>query len=566
MEAQLGEAGARLYEVALDECCDCLVRIVRQLPQFAPRAAAEVLSRLSGLGEQVAVVLERLPARSLDAPSGTQDDLEFERRYLEHLGATLNEIELFGVRVENYQPRTELSVAYVSLQVTAEETALWPVTPVKFASMARPQAGEEGVANMRAETALGRFPRTLLRGQAGSGKSTLLRWIAVTAARGGFAGDLADWNGRVPFLIKLRSFADRPLPEPQDFVQGPLAALMPPGWAHRRLAEGRALLLADGIDEMVASKRSLVRQWLRDLLSVYPSTRAVVSSRPAAADSRWLSAEGFVPVALELMGPGELRALIRHWHSAISHSPGLPCRPEDLPRYEGALLARLESGPHLRALAATPLLAAMMCALNLDRATHLPRDRMGLYAAALEMLLERRDTERAIPANQDVALEREQKVRILQDLAWQLTVFGRTEMAATTALSRITDKIAGMPRVTPSPAAILTHLIQRSGVIREPIPGRIDFVHRTVQEYLAAAQAADNADVEPLIERAHLDQWRETVIMTAGHANAPLRAQTPGRASEPGRVRTTPLAQAKIADRGLHGNHSRRACQPTWTT
>ena len=69
LEAQLGEAGARLYEVVLDECCDCLVRIVRQLPQFTSRATAEVLSRLSGLGEQVAAVLERLPARTLDAPA-----------------------------------------------------------------------------------------------------------------------------------------------------------------------------------------------------------------------------------------------------------------------------------------------------------------------------------------------------------------------------------------------------------------------------------------------------------------------------------------------------------------
>jgi hypothetical protein len=87
MQEELGEAGAQLYEVVLDECCDCLVRIIRQLPQFTPRATAEVLSRLSGLGEQVAVVLARLPMRTLDAPVGTQDDQEFERRYLEHLGA-----------------------------------------------------------------------------------------------------------------------------------------------------------------------------------------------------------------------------------------------------------------------------------------------------------------------------------------------------------------------------------------------------------------------------------------------------------------------------------------------
>ena len=82
-----------------------------------------------------------------------------------------------------------------------------------------------------------------------------------------------------------------------------------------------------------------------------------------------------------------------------------------------------------------------------------------------------------------------------------------------------------MPRITAGPAEVLDYLLQRSGIIREPVPGRIDFVHRTFQEYLAARQAADNADVEPLVARAHLDPWRETIIMAAGHANAPLRRE-----------------------------------------
>ncbi|MEQ4724152.1 leucine-rich repeat domain-containing protein [Nonomuraea sp. B19D2] len=46
-----------------------------------------------------------------------------------------------------------------------------------------------------------------------------------------------------------------------------------------------------------------------------------------------------------------------------------------------------------------------------------------------------------------------------------------------------------------------------------------------MQEYLAAKQAAADADVEPLVERAHLDQWREAVVMSAGHANAPVRRE-----------------------------------------
>jgi len=527
MAAELGEAGAQLYAVVLDECCDCLVRIIQQLPEFGPRVAAEALARLSGLGEQISVVLERLPPRTLDAPAGTRDDRKFERRYLEYLGVTLDEIELFGVRVENYRPRAALSAAYVSLNVTAAEEAEEQAGagPLKFATLTSSTAAQQRAAPMRAETVLARFPRTLLRGQAGSGKSTLLRWMALMAARGGFTGQLTEWNGRIPFLIKLRSHPDGPLPQPEDFVSGPLGGLMPPGWVHRVLAQGRALLLADGVDELPAARRAAVRQWLHELLAAYSSLRVIVSSRPAGAESRWLAAEGFCPVFMDPMGPSELRELIRQWHTAIRHAASLPCDPGSLPGYERALLARLEGGAHLRALAATPLLASMMCALNLDRATHLPRDRMGLYAAALELLLERRDAERGIPAHQEITLEREQKLRILQDLAYQLNIFGRAEMARATALKRIADKTVSMPRVTATPDTILEHLLQRSGVIREPAPGRIDFVHRTVQEYLAAAQAADNADVEPLIDRAHLDQWRETVIMAAGHANAPLRYQ-----------------------------------------
>ncbi|GAA3085919.1 NACHT domain-containing protein [Streptosporangium carneum] len=529
---QLGEAGARLYDVLLEECLDCLLRVVQQLPQYLPRAATEVLGRMSSVEEQVAALgqriasgLDRLPVRSLDAPSGTQDDAEFERRYLEHLSTVLDEVELFGVRVENYRPRATLSVAYISLSVSAESRAGRRRVPDRllFADLTE-TAAEHEAAPLRVESALGRSPRTLLRGDAGSGKSTLLRWLAVTAARSGFSGDLAHWNGWVPFVVKLRSHPSGRFPTPEEFlsdVAGAVAGRMPDGWAHRVLDAGRALLLVDGVDELAVRHRPAVRQWLGGLLAAYPQTVTIVTSRPAAADARWLGEEGFSPLVLEPMTPSDLRALVRQWHTAMRGSRSLPCAPERLDEYEGALLARFESSPHLRMLASTPLLAAMLCALNLDRGKQLPRNRMGLYAAALELLLERRDAERGIAS--EVALEPEQKVRVLQDLAWQLTVWGRSELSAVTALRRVEDRIRSMPRVDASAQAVLEHLLQRSGVVREPVPGRIDFVHRTVQEYLAAKQAADDADVEPLVERAHLDQWRETVVMAAGHANAPVR-------------------------------------------
>ncbi|WP_329250629.1 NACHT domain-containing protein [Actinoallomurus sp. NBC_01490] len=523
--AQLGEAGTRLYDLLLQECCECFVRVVRQLPEFSARAETEMLARLSGMGEQIATVLDRLPARTLDAPGGTGDDGEFERRYLEFAATALDEVELFGVRIVNYRPRATLSVAYISLNAQSDEPAGPATGRLRYSDLTG-VARDGEPANTRVESALARAERTLLRGDAGSGKSTLLRWLAVTAARGGFTGALRGWNGLVPFVVKLRSHAESGLPQPEDLprdVAAPLAGLAPPGWAHRVLSAGRGLLLVDGVDELPPNRRPAVRDWLRGLLTLYPGLRTVVTSRPAAVDARWLTAESFAPVTLSPMAPDDLRELVRHWHSAVRDAGDLPCPAERLPAYEGALLARLESSPHLRALAATPLLAAMLCALNLDRARQLPRDRMGIYAAALDMLLERRDAEREVSAFAAVGLEPDQKVRVLQHLAWQLSVWGRSELRREAAERHVADRTAGMPRVTVPPSLLLDYLLERSGVIRSPAEGRIDFVHRTVQEYLAAKEAADRDDVEPLIERAHLDQWRETIVMTAGHATGPLR-------------------------------------------
>lgn len=56
-------------------------------------------------------------------------------------------------------------------------------------------------------------------------------------------------------------------------------------------------------------------------------------------------------------------------------------------------------------------------------------------------------------------------------------------------------------------------------------PWKIDFVHRTIQEYLTAKEIAEEDHIGALLDVAHLDQWQQVVIMTAGHANTPLRAQ-----------------------------------------
>ncbi|MFI7539544.1 NACHT domain-containing protein [Streptosporangium sp. NPDC049376] len=523
-QKQLGEAGSRLYDIILDECCDCLMRIVVQLPQFMPRSSVEILSRLTELAHDVSTLMARLPARAVIVAHGAEADSEFSQQYLECLGQALDKLELFGVRFERLRrPQTALSVAYIGLRASVEGQSHKRGTRHSAVPLAewRNESAEQATSHI--EDILSKNQFLLIRGEAGAGKSTLLRWIAVTASRGNFSSAMVDWNGCIPFLVKLRSYAFSEFPGPEKFIDGVanhLVGIMPQGWAHRILASPRAVLLVDGVDELPGSQRDAARDWLKRLIVSYPGIRVIVTSRPAAASTEWLSAEGFKTAFLERMSPSEISSLVRHWHRAIRYCPDLPCVPEKVPSYEAALLARFEAAPHLRMLASTPLLAAMICALNLDQENQLPRDRMGLYRSALDLMLENRDLKRNITITSKVSLTRDQKVRLLQELAWQLSTTNRVELPKVTAKKVIADRLLMMPQIELEASEVLDYLLQRSGVIREPVIGRIDFIHRTVQEYLAAKHAADLGDMDLLIRNAHRDLWRETIIMTAGHASA----------------------------------------------
>ncbi|MEU4108365.1 NACHT domain-containing protein [Streptomyces sp. NPDC027717] len=560
----LGEAETRLYEVLFAECVEYYVRIVRGLPVFEERALSELLARTTSLGAEIARVLKRLPDRSLFAPEGTDRDGEFRRRYLELVSTTLDEVELFRRTSDRAGAQVRLSVAYVSLRATGDEIRARREGARRALPLLRPDmsdwenSGGEG-AGMRVEAALGGPGRVLLRGEAGSGKTTLLQWLAVTAARGAFTGELAGWNGLTPVFVKLREYSGRALPTPEamlDSVAGQITGVMPKAWVERQLTDGRALLLIDGVDELLDAERRGVREWLRKLLAAYPEVRIVVTSRPAAAGADWLRREKFTALHLDRMTPPDLAAFVRQWHQAVRElGEELPCPVDELPRYEQSLLNSLKDRPHLQSLAGTPLLAAMLCAMHLNRGSQLPRDRMELYRNALHTLVHERDADRNVPSAVDSGLSLGDKVVLLRDLAWRLSDNNRSEISLEQAALHVGQKLAGMRHLDSlqNGGAVLENLRDRSGILRSPTLGRLDFVHRTFQEYLAAEEAAAEDRIGNLVERAHLDLWRETIIMTAGHANRPQREELLGgildrAAAEPRHARKLRLLAASCQE------------------
>lgn len=384
---------------------------------------------------------------------------------------------------------------------------------------------------MRVESALGGASRVLLRGEAGSGKTTLLRWLAITAARGAFTAELADWNGLTPVFVKLREYSGRSLPkkpeELLDGVAGNITGIMPRGWVERQLRDNKVLLLVDGVDELLGSERRLVRDWLRKLLGAYGGIRVVVTSRPTAAGADWLRREDFTALHLDRMTPPDLAAFVRQWHEAVRElGDELPCGVDELPRYEQSLLNSLKDRAHLQSLAGTPLLAAMLCAMHLNRGSQLPRDRMELYRNALHTLVHDRDADRNVPSALDSKLSLGDKLVVLRDLAWRLSDNNRSEIALDQAAVHVAAKLTAMRHLEVQDGhGVLEQLRDRSGILRSPVEGRLDFVHRTFQEYLAAEEATEEDRIGNLVGRAHLDLWRETIIMAAGHANSRQRQE-----------------------------------------
>ncbi|WP_240135799.1 NACHT domain-containing protein [Streptomyces sp. MUM 178J] len=502
--AGLSARALDLYEELLSLCCAHVVEQLTAHPSFPARAAVEQ-TRTAG---RTQALVEGLARRRPEAAA-----LEFEQRYADYIAATHGRLELFGLTLGRSASEWPLDTAYISLSVSDREGPGLPDGAVRVA--------------VGAEQALTESDRVLLRGPAGSGKSTLVQWLALNAARRTFPVELADWNRCVPFVLRLRAFtSSEALPLPDDFLRAagvPLHGSAPGGWVDALMSSGRAAVLIDGVDEVPARLRHRTETWLKSLIAAFPEARYVVTTRPSAVPEDWLASQGFAPRSLLPMDRRDIRAFIAHWHDTARREN--PSDTELLDTYEKSLVQAVTTRRDLGRLATNPLMCALLCALNRDRRMHLPRARKELYDAALDMLLVRRDMEREIGCVEGVSLTRDEQTALLQRLAYWLIRNGQVEASRPEAVEMLDEWLAAMPQVTAGPEDVFAHLLIRSGLLREPMPGAVDFVHRTFQDYLGAKAAVEARDFGVLVKNAHDDQWDDVVRMAVGHARVEERTR-----------------------------------------
>jgi hypothetical protein len=518
--AGLSDAATHLYDLLLRECCAYTIEAARMLPQAGIAALTEVLRRETQVLDGLRTVLDRLPTR--------RGVIDFERDYRQLVGNQLDRIEFFGATLSETSRRYPLSIAYLSLSASAD----FPLRRRYPEHDRRGQATSGG--NFRVEEILASTRRLFIRGHAGLGKTTLLQWIAVTSARKAFPPELREWNGTIPFFIPLRRYSSDPLPAPEEFLREVgrhIAIEMPPGWVQQRLRFGDAIVLVDGVDELSEERRTDAQRWLRELVDAFPYARFVVTSRPAAVPADWLGDTEFDVAELEPMTRSDVSVFVHRWHEAMREGCATAEERAELTDYERGLLDSLGQNRHLRVLAGYPLLCALLCALHRDRRSQLPANRMELYEIALHMLLERRDRERRID-DAGTALSRTDKTLLLQDIAYWLLRNKWSTAPANRVTERIAAKLRGMAQIRTGADEVYVILLERSGLLREPVEGQTDFVHRSFQEYLAAKEAIESDDIGVLVDNAYTDLWSDVIVLAAGHAPAPKRTELLGQIVE----------------------------------
>ncbi|MBK3575076.1 NACHT domain-containing protein [Streptomyces sp. MBT65] len=478
----LSTDAGHFLDSATEWACLQILEFFTRRSTFVARTLVEQTRTQSELIARVDELIARTPR------PGTHDRA-FERRYLPYVAERHNHITIYGIDLRDSPDRWPLEVAYLSLEATATEDRRLPDE----------HPGAALTVQLPAEDALSTHDRVLLRGDAGSGKTTLVQWLAVTTARDG---------DRIPYVLPLRTLIRAgQLPSPTDFLTAvgcPHTA--PDGWTERVLTAGRALILVDGLDEIPAADRHRTRDWLQSLISAFPGNRWLLTSRPTAVRPDWLSPEGFRELTLAPMRRPEVKTFVERWHAAA-----------DAPEYEGPLLDSLRTKRDLARLATNPLMCGLICALHRERRGYLPTGRKELYDAALTMLLARRDRERGMGALEGAELGEEAQLEILQRLAYALVLSGRTEMDVETAegiVERCLPTVAGQGDAR----TVLRDLLLRSGLLRQPADGVVDFVHRTFQDYLGARYAVEEGHLDVLISRAGDTQWEDVIRMAVAHA------------------------------------------------
>ena len=378
-----------------------------------------------------------------------------------------------------------------------------------------------------------------LIGDPGAGKTTLLRHLFRRVVDGDLAG-IAHLQGLYPVMVRL---AD--VEKDSELVSKGLAVIVRriaakdgyPDAAPALLAQPtrRYLFLLDGLDEFSdEATRKRLCGWLEDEIAHWPGCAFVLTSRRAAWIRTPQLENRFLTVSVQPLREEDIAIYVRQWFGAVEHDQdrGRTSPAQSAKRAEekaAALLALFDSSAwkriNLVELRSNPLLLSALCLVHY-RGVRLPDQRAALYEVLLKLLVEDWAGQRAGGRDLRLAAVRQ----VLQPLAHGMHEHDRRALSLGEAAALVGATLPLVPeaaKLAATPEKFLQLVQDECGVLTSLDVDRVELIHFSFQEYLAACHIGAHGLGAALAEHAGEPRWEEVILlaMSRDHVFAPFLAR-----------------------------------------
>jgi predicted NACHT family NTPase len=363
--------------------------------------------------------------------------------------------------------------------------------------------------------ALSLYSRLMVLGKPGSGKTTFLQWVAVNCDKGKFQSD------KVPIFIRLKNFAEDTRGDGskyrllnyiiEEFVSYRIADK---SVIERILIEGRALIMLDGLDEVLEKDEDEVIRQINFIVEKYFKNQFIITCRIAAYKYKF---KKFTDVEVTDFNGQQVESFAKKWFVAVAKN-SKKMGEAQAAKFIKTLQRR--KNQQIRELAVTPILLNLTC-LVFSKKASLPSNRAKLYEEGLEILLNRWDRERGIERDEvyrDLTVPH--KFKLLTEIATilfkQNEYFfeqNKAEKIITKYLSNLMNRKIDLIELPYKSKAVLKSIEAQHGLLVERARKIYSFSHLTFQEYLTARWITSNEDWQCLLNHISSKNWREVFLL-----------------------------------------------------
>lgn len=474
------------------------MEFIYKLPNFTPKVLGTVLNRQEEYQKELYKILMDIHSMtSLIKGVGTTYR-EYEGIYRDKLVEKYSKVELIGSGINNARnvTRYDISSAYVELSCVNGEAF-----------------GEE----IELSQVFTNSNVVWIKGEAGSGKTTFLQWVAVCAAKNEYS-KIENIKNTIPIIIELRN-TDQPsnLQNAVNRITSIYGSNCPDNWILDLMEQNRLILLFDGLDEVSQVKREEVYKYIEGIVHQYPQIKILLTARNSVKDRIACKNTDYEILPMKI---DNIKKFITYWHRSVLRKDAI-ISDQEIDKLQFNLKKKIVDNQSLKVLAKNPLLCAMICTLNYVNSEQLPDNKMELYEKCCEMLMDARDNQREINRNiyQNISqLGYNRKRKILEEMAYWMMNGNVSSKSRSNAIQYLEHLLKDTNILLNnenkySAEDILNFLIDRSGIIREPEDGIIDFIHKTFMEFLTVKAICRNCDWDVLVREACSANWKETIIM-----------------------------------------------------